>query len=530
MVMSKRIVFLLAVVLAVALSLPLPVIAEQGLSSGVLSCLDNGDEVKCKRKMLMNVEVSYGIRALLDVVYVDTAGDINHVSENPLSPAIRFEIIKDKPKYVYPMRYLHMVPYNPYEEVRKIPNSEAGVSSCIDAAVENPSCGWTLNAAGNKIPYSQGFCNNRELSFLETYRPDSSLWRGEEILGSRSTLTNSFSIAHCLKQGPVFYDGYEIDPPRRSYNINTKVMSGINLWHDIIVSPDAPEHFIKAGPIQGQHDVSLKLIGEAAPLIAPPDLSNYILYVPVSPLDHPLVQDWKNNILLVPREMVTADGSECNKVGVSFEAFRNQIASLTEAGDCLANQLYNLHQEDLALLTSNPNAETKYLLSGKKKPRLSSDRLSLVAESPEISYSTVAIILDQPANIASVTHDAIGYTATAYVKDFTSMSKNGTLVAVVANGGKVRGDFIVGVTRCQPDIVGAIPSKAVTLDPNESTELSFDIATSMNRDDNHYCWVELRSSSGKSYDEVQVFFDTKKHESIYARDLHHRNEQNKAAQ
>jgi hypothetical protein len=110
------------------------------------------------------------------------------------------------------------------------------------------------------------------------------------------------------------------------------------------------------------------------------------------------------------------------------------------------------------------------------------------------------------------------------------MSKNGTLVAKIGNGGKVRGDFIVGVTRCQPDIVGAIPAQAFTLDPMESTDLSFDIATSMNRDESHFCWVEMRSSSGKSYDEVQVFFDSKKHPTIYPRDLHHRNDQSKAAQ
>src|SRR3989304_6148387 len=108
MVMNKRIVFLLVVVLAVALSLPRRAAAADGMTlSNAIRCVNTEGENTCEQKTLVNVGVSYGVSANLNVAYV---GDV----QDPL----RFEISKTQPMYVYPLRYLHMVPYTPHEEVR----------------------------------------------------------------------------------------------------------------------------------------------------------------------------------------------------------------------------------------------------------------------------------------------------------------------------------------------------------------------------------------------------------------------------
>jgi len=535
--MNKRIVFLLAVVLAVALSLPRPAAAAGMTISDATSCVQDDVKLNCTSKKLVNTGVSYGVRTLLDVAYVDTVTDKGGGESQPLEETLRFEITKTPPMYLYPLRYLHIVPYSPHEEVRKIPNSSVGIQSCIDGdGAKNPSCGWTLDSAGKKIPYSQGFCSNRDLLQLKTCNPDTATWRGEEVLGEQSTLTNSFSIAHCLRQGDVFFDGYEIDPPRRSYEVSTKILKGAALLNEIKLTPENPSFLLEASQAANGHGVRAELIGEARPPVAPPDLSNYILYVPSAPVDHPYVVDWPNNMLLVPREMVTIDGSECNKVGASFSAFRKQgmVAPTTVAGDCLANQLYQLHASDLALLTQDPLAETNYLVSGKKmfKPFDSGQQrdtgLALQSPSPELNYSTVALALDD-ATIGFVTNEAISYIKEAYIKTFMAMTKNGTMVAIIKNAGTVRTDYIATVTDCVPGIIGAVPAQAHTMDPNEEAEIDFDIATSQNMDSSHMCVITLRASTGRKFDFVNVYFDTKKHNSVYARDLLQKNTESKKA-
>jgi hypothetical protein len=58
-------------------------------------------------------------------------------------------------------------------------------------------------------------------------------------------------------------------------------------------------------------------------------------------------------MLLVRREEVSLDGSELNKVGAGFGAFRRQAAAaaVSRAGDGLHNQLYHKHQADLQKLS-----------------------------------------------------------------------------------------------------------------------------------------------------------------------------------
>ena len=528
MIMNKRIVFLLAVLLAGALSLPRSVAAGAGMTlSSANKCVNSGEEINCANKVLVNFGVSYGLRALLDVAYLDTAGQGGGESQ-PLEETLGFEITKTKPEYVYSLSYLHTVAYAPHEELRKTRNRWVGIQSCIDGEdATTPTCGWTLENGGKKIPDSQGFCSNRDLAQLMSHGGDQSWWRGEKELGKRSTLLNSFSIGHCLRMGDVFFRGYEIDPPRRSYAITTDIFKGTTLLNTITLSPDYPIFLLK-GATNGGHDVLARLLGEDKPSIAPPDLSNYILYVPSSPVDHPLVVDYQNNMLLVPREMVTIDGSECNKVGVGFKTFRAQaaVAAKSEAGDCFANQLYQLHASDLSLLTQDPNAETKYLVTGKKmfKSSLSFDRsLALVAKSPELTYSTVSLDLDA-AQVGSIMNEAIGYIKEAYVKTFTSMSKNGTLVAVIVNAGRIKTDYAVTVKGCQPNIVGPIPVQARTVSPGEEVEIEFDIAASSNQDASHKCIVTLTASSGRIFDSCDVLFDTIAHGDKYPRELQLKNE------
>jgi len=413
--------------------------------------------------------------------------------------------------------------------VRQISNSSVGISSCIDSATaENPSCGWTLDASGFKIPDSQGFCSNRDLLDLKTCGDAPAPWRGDEMLGplvdgkpkgEQSTLTNSFSTAYCLRQGDIFFAGFEIDTPHRNYKVDAVVTKGTDVFTTFSLSPQTPIYLDKTSV----HQIKAELLGEARPPVAAPDLSGYILYVPVSPTSHPMVTEvpgmsgtgWQNNMLLVPRNMITIDGSECNKVGTSFAAFRKQqggSAPTTVAGDCLGNQLYQLHQEDLAKLAGNPNAETRFLTSGMKMFKSAASfndmSLQLVVGSPELNYSTIALELDN-AQIGSIANEANAWIKEASCQPFYSMSKQGTMKVTVENVGSVESDYIVRLHDCQPGIIEPIPPQAKPLQAGDIFTLIFDIMTSVSMEGEHYCMVTLQSPhTARIYDEVKVFFDT----------------------
>lgn len=52
--------------------------------------------------------------------------------------------------------------------------------------------------------------------------------------------------------------------------------------------------------------------------------------------------------MFISKEGVTLDGSECDKIGVSFEAFQNQANKCGMIiGSCLKNQLEDYFSDDL---------------------------------------------------------------------------------------------------------------------------------------------------------------------------------------
>jgi len=502
-----------------------------GSTSNIWDCILSADRICDDSGTSFTVPVTYG-----NIVMIDATSPTDFVRGGTLEKTMRVEITKSVPTLIYPLRYLHTVAYAPYEEIRRVENTYPGVQECIDSAVENPSCGWTTQG-GVRIPDSQGFCSSRELSFLETYRPDSSWWRGEEILGSRSTLSNSFSTGHCLRQGEIWFHGYEIGEYKKTYGVDLKFTKGASE----LTAALTPENPVFASDTDTTPWINVKteLLGDFDPYAAAPDLSNYILYIPNSPETNTMVMNYQKNMLLVPREMVTRDGIECDKVGVSFRKFRKEagVSDKSEAGDCLANQLFHFHNEDIQKLAVDPDAETKYLVHGMKIFKGSMEFINGMAKAlrhkiKDLNYSLVNLtFLSAPyVQLAILESESKGIIKSAQITTFTSMSREGTLSVIIANAGDYRTNYIVSVTDCSSNISKAIPAQARTLSPSEETTLTFDINTVQNMDVRSSCLVHLKSPRGKEYDSVQVFFDTLKHYSTYPRDLHLKNEESEEAQ
>jgi len=493
-------------------------------------CIQDEDGLECEEKMTVTVPVSFGVTQTLDAVTVTK----NDGQENgTLEETVRIEITKTVPIETYPLRYLHTVAYYPHEEVIQVPHPSSGCEGCIDCwNADYPTCGWTYQGS-YQIPHSQGFCIAKTHEELAR----TCLWfRGEElVVGGPATTENPYATAHCMRLGDVYFHGYELSEYTKSYRINIKLSKGSES-EEFELTPTDPVVVLT----DGAFNFTAELLGDLDEYQGALELDNYILYIPSAPDTHPMVEDYQNNMLLVPREEVSRDGGEPDKVGVSFHTFRRLGSeySVSEAGDGLHNQLFHKHNADLQKLVLNPNAECTYLVHGKRDFKGSMtfkagmDK-ALKHKVNDINYSLISLTMDY-AEIKDIDTQSIGIIKEAYVKTFTSMTEEGKMVVVISNEGDYPTDYIVTVTKCTMNIRGtscptgalcwAIPAQARSLNPGKEVTLEFDVFTRYNLDTSNECLVTLKSPTGKKYDSVWVVFDTKKHKSKYSWELQQKNE------
>ena len=458
----------------------------------VEDCTLSEQGMDCAEKDVLTFAVGSGDEVTLDLVTTKlTQKDGVQV---PLEETYRVAASKSQPQVRYPLSFVHTVAYFPYEEA--ICAEELGCDDAADSL--NPSCGWTYQGS-QQIRHSQGFCAD--------------------------------STAHCLRLGELYFHGYEIGRPSTMFEIGLDVTRGNEMLQFVLSPADQIYNHAYAASYDGSFELKAEIVGELEGYEEIPDLGNYILYIPASPDTHPFVRDYQNNMLLVPREEVSLDGGECDKVGVSFYTFRAQEAkrNTREIGDCLHNQLFHKHNSDLQKLISNPDAETTYLVHGQKifkgamafQPGM--EKILEYRPASTDEKSLVALTMDIET-VKVVNTESLGIIKEAWVKTFKAMSKEGTMVVEVENYGDMKTDYNVSVTGCNMNIDHAIPQQSVTLDPAGGHTLFFDINTLFNIDTTNECMVTLKGSTGRVYDSVSVVFDSNKHYSDYSWDLQMQNE------
>jgi hypothetical protein len=330
--------------------------------------------------------------------------------------------------------------------------------------------------------------------------------------------------------GDVFFEGYEIGEYIKSYEIAVKIYKGTTLLHQFTISPNKP--YYNSYGYYWPPIIEAALVGDVDAYEGAMELDNYILYIPVSPQSNSMVQDYQHNMLLVPREEVSKDGGEPDKVGVSFHTFRllGSDCKVSEAGDGLGNQLVHKHNLDIQKLVVNPDAETTYLVHGKQDFKESMNFTAgmpktLVRAIPYINNSLVSLTVSKANMVQTIeAYESKGIIRSAYIERFPSMSNKGLLQVVISNAGDTRANYIVTVSDATANILNAFPAQARTLNPGEETTLGFDVSTVQNIETTHNLMVTLRSPGGKIYDSVQVIFDTTQYTTKYSWELRQKNE------
>ena len=121
----------------------------------------------------------------------------------------------------------------------------------------------------------------------------------------------------------------------------TNGTTGVNVTSALALSPSQPGVASADGRLQAS------LVGELMPYRALPVLTSQMLLLPTASSLDAALANHPEKWLLLPTSMVTLDGSECDKVGTAFTAFRFQAGGCGRVvGACLGSQIGQLAAAD----------------------------------------------------------------------------------------------------------------------------------------------------------------------------------------
>ena len=130
--------------------------------------------------------------------------------DKELTEPVYINLVKEAPRYNYPLTYAKDFVHSLYEEVKMM-----GPWQCQDSHNHNePSCGWQYDSNGEKIENSQGFCcacNAVDFNYASSFS------RGNSC--QFIALNKGSTSAHCLKHSEPIWSGYEISAPYITYGM-----------------------------------------------------------------------------------------------------------------------------------------------------------------------------------------------------------------------------------------------------------------------------------------------------------------------
>jgi len=378
---------------------------------------------------------------------------------------------------------------------------------CRDTMTEDATCGIAY-ANGVPIRDSQGFCCS--CTFNNLIGKDNSKYSSRTGIDCSIAKLSTETSASCLRWGKRWYQGYYISPARLSYNAAIRILrpdlAGKYSGEVLKLSPATPNVASKDG------NIIASVEGDFRPPSSNWDLSNQVLMVPAYPYDDERVQGGVKNWGIVPKYDITDDGRECDKIGVSFSAFRNQPMKCSQrAGSCLNNQLDARHEKAelrrKGLLPASDSSSESFFIDDFGLSFLKDrDYAYLVHEIIEVQSSIVRleIVADDIRFIQAVSP---GVFDVAYIETFEAMSREGVLNVQIRNTGAVQSAYTVTIPTCSVGI-HEIPAQYTTLCAGCSGSFKIRVMTMFTTDKSSTCQVVLLDSQSRETDVAVVYFNT----------------------
>ncbi|CAM6100529.1 unnamed protein product [Calypogeia fissa] len=445
------------------------------LLSNIEACQqDEGKEVElqCLQKLLLQLLIINGKSTRSDTVetFVTHAQESNGASK-ALDVPYRITIYQSDVYAQYPITYIQSFNENPHEVV---------ISSfdCQDGHKDHsPDCGWPYNTDGEKVKDSQGFCClcNLNASLPDGQGKYESLRMVEEETPCKIALSARRSFpwrrpgsAHCLQFSQKWYPTYQLGKPALSISVQVVV----EMMH------------LRPGQIYGSRDVNSEIIylnrqqntklhqnevlkahlqGDFEFNMQMPPLQDQYLAIPMEEgksekVSH--VDQW----LTLPKEYFTLDGGECDKIGVSYSAFKFQTKACDQPPQsCCGNQINVFAQEESQRMLGGEAPKYAFSQYGKALVRdgtpLEPTTLDLLIDKEKVSVLTVELQAD---DLRFYTDRSTGRILKADIEQFETRTKRALLMVEVVNMGMIKAVFKIKVVDCTTR-VDILPIHIITL-------------------------------------------------------------------
>lgn len=442
-----------------------PASATLVASSKIQYCTNSGVEPpNCNKKMVVTLTVDGGqLAGQEEIATVSTASDDTAAGATVRFVPLTLTTSRSVVSYRYPIFYVQNYNAKPYEQTL----AGSLLNTCnADYDVSKATCGVARDTKGELIPYSQGFCCGCNMCQVSGLCTESSRAKGS------CNLFGDLTSASCLRFGERWYSGYTIGSAGTWYTINVTLSGSGSGNQTLRLSPDT------TGAQTDQYGtVSARLLGDFNPTEQPLDLTTRMLFAPALPAGDARVKAGPAEWMILDKTRVTLDGRECNKVGVSYEAFASQgNACRLNPGSCLASQLEDLRSEDL-----ESGKAYKYMATGFGDFDLArfgtggdlSPYITYVAKSPAATMLTVVLDADDVQYTLAVAAGKI-VDAVMNSNSVEAATRDGLLTVTVKNIGAITAGFTLSVTNCSNGIF-PMADQRVSLAAGEARNSTFNV-------------------------------------------------------
>ncbi|XP_061973822.1 protein HAPLESS 2 [Populus nigra] len=451
---------------------------------------DSDNDLNCTRKIVLNMAVpsgSSGGEASIVAEIAEVEENATNLMETVRVPPV-ITINKTAAYALYELTYIRDVAYKPeeyYVKTRKC-DRDAGanvVKICERLQDEN----------GHIIEHSQPLC----CPCGPQRRVPSSCGNFFDKL-----MKGKANTAHCVRFPGDWFHVFGIGQRSMGFSVRIEVKTGSKV-SEVTVGPEnrtvtSKDNFLR-----------VNLIGDFVGYSNIPSFEDFYLVIPRQG-EPGQPQDLGRNFsmwMLLERVRFTLDGVECNKIGVSYEAFSGQPNFCASPfWSCLHNQLWNFHDADqnrirrkqlplygvegrFERINQHPNAGTHSFSIGITEVLNTNLLIELTADDIEYVYQR------SPGKLLSFT-----------IPTFEALTQFGVATVSAENIGEVEASYSLTFD-CSRG-VSLMEEQFFILKPNEITIRSFKIYPTTDKAARYVCAAILKDSGFNEIDRAECQFFT----------------------
>lgn len=412
-------------------------------------------EQSCKEKLSVSLTLSSGEVSQFEYEMNSITKDSSSI---PLNTPIKVSVAIEDNRVIYPLQYVKTFNGKPIEKV--IVRNDFLVAKCDDSPGSNqPTCGWQFNSNKEKIQNSQGFCC--ECEFSDTLGLSNSDLNTRGGINCKQLIRKQ-SSGHCLVLDDINYMGFTLEAPTIVYRIKVEMTIGESK-QVLTLTPS-----LKTQSVSG---FGANLVGSFAPSQQISSFSNMMLFAAEG--DNEIASVGAKYMMLIDKSYISLTGSECDKIGTLYSAFRTQPNGCKQKPmTCLQNQLLDFHNSDIERIRTGKIPQYHIVRYGDYDMKSVNSIASLVLVPKEMTVAMINLVIDA-RSITSIIAKSTGKIESAVLGP-VDMSNQAKLTVQVTNTGQISANFLVSVD-CSSEVVNALPQKTIWIEKGATSPQSWSV-------------------------------------------------------